>query len=235
MAEGPGRATGEGRAGRSGWGTISRSSACDFRKLGNRIEPGSADLLLTDPPWEAKLGPELAQVAARLLKPNGILACYTGVLLHALLPPALRGGRAAVRVDGGRGPQVPGDPQRRGGEEPVDADPGAPQGPQGAGSRSTASWRTCYRSEECDKNLHAWQQDVRTSVGPGPVAVPAGRAGGRRVPGRQRHRAAPALAGEARRFAGCEIDAKMIRVARSRVAEALAGQPVKEEVEAMTV
>ncbi len=53
--------------------------ACDLRKLGDRIAPGTADLILTDPPWEAKLGPDLAQAAVRLLKPDGILACSTGV------------------------------------------------------------------------------------------------------------------------------------------------------------
>lgn len=53
----------------------------DFRDLeeAGRIEPGSVDLVLTDPPYNKAFTDQfgdLAAVAARILKPGGVFACY---------------------------------------------------------------------------------------------------------------------------------------------------------------
>ncbi len=63
-----------------------------------------------------------------------------------------------------------------------------------------------FRSEECDKSLHAWQQDVGTSAAlvrslcpPGCLVVDLRLGSGSTA-------VATVLAGKARRFARCEID-----------------------------
>jgi ParB-like chromosome segregation protein Spo0J len=53
----------------------------DFRTALEREEPGSVDLILTDPPYLAEYLPlwdDLARVALRLLKPGGLLVAYSG-------------------------------------------------------------------------------------------------------------------------------------------------------------
>ncbi|HXA32824.1 MAG TPA: DNA methyltransferase [Acidimicrobiales bacterium] len=53
----------------------------DFRKL--NVEPGTVDLILTDPPYDDKTIPlysELGAFAARVLKPGRLLVCYVGNL-----------------------------------------------------------------------------------------------------------------------------------------------------------
>lgn len=60
----------------------------DFRDLeeAGRIEPGSVDLVLTDPPYNKAFTDQfrdLAAVAARILKPGGVFACYLGVIQMA--------------------------------------------------------------------------------------------------------------------------------------------------------
>lgn len=211
-----------------------RIYATDFRKLGQRIEPGSADLLLTDPPWEAKLGPELAQTAARLLTPNGILACYTGVyympyFLRHFEEAGLRYEWTVAEVHRFRAIRNAGQVKNQ--WTPILV---LRNGHKGR-LQLNSVLEDVFRSEECDKNLHAWQQDVRTSVALVRSLCPPGGLMVDVCLGTGSTAVATVLAGEARRFAGCEIDPKMTKVARSRVAEALAGQPVEEEVEAMTV
>jgi site-specific DNA-methyltransferase (adenine-specific) len=52
---------------------------CDFRKL--RVEDGSVDLILTDPPWGVDfqfLYEPMATAFARWLKPGGLLLAYVG-------------------------------------------------------------------------------------------------------------------------------------------------------------
>jgi DNA modification methylase len=46
---------------------------------------------------------------------------------------------------------------------------------------------------------------------------------------------ATVLAGEGRRFHGCELDARLVKVARTRVAEALAGRQAEFEPESVSV
>ncbi len=53
----------------------------DFRERLHEIEPGSVDLIISDPPYPAESLPlwsDLAQVAAKLLKPQGVLVALTG-------------------------------------------------------------------------------------------------------------------------------------------------------------
>jgi ParB-like chromosome segregation protein Spo0J len=53
----------------------------DFRERLLELEPGSVDLIVTDPPYPAEflsLWSDLSQVAARLLKPQGLLVAMTG-------------------------------------------------------------------------------------------------------------------------------------------------------------
>lgn len=60
---------------------------CDFREL--NIEPNSAALVLTDPPWGSQsndVWEPLSAFAARVLRPGGLLLAYTG---HTYLPMKL--------------------------------------------------------------------------------------------------------------------------------------------------
>lgn len=53
----------------------------DFRRLGGQIPSASVDLIFTDPPYDkaaADLYGDLAILAARVLKPGGILMAYSG-------------------------------------------------------------------------------------------------------------------------------------------------------------
>ncbi len=137
--------------------------ACDLRKLGERIAPGTADLILTDPPWEAKLGPELAQAAVRLLKPDGILACSTGVyympyFLGHFQQAGLRYEWTVAEVHRFRA-------IRNAGQVKNQWTPVLVLRNGHAGRlRLNGVLEDVFRSEECDKSLHAWQQDVRTAV-----------------------------------------------------------------------
>jgi site-specific DNA-methyltransferase (adenine-specific) len=55
----------------------------DFRQRLQEIEPGTVDLIITDPPYPAEFLPlwtDLSQTAARILKPQGILVALTGAI-----------------------------------------------------------------------------------------------------------------------------------------------------------
>jgi site-specific DNA-methyltransferase (adenine-specific) len=57
----------------------------DFEQVA-QIKPGSVDLVLTDPPYNKAFAAnfdELAEFAARVLKPGGVFACYIGVIQMA--------------------------------------------------------------------------------------------------------------------------------------------------------
>jgi len=61
----------------------------DFRKVGDKLEDESAELVFTDPPYNKETIPQygdLAQFAARILKPGGSLICYVG---HYAIPDIL--------------------------------------------------------------------------------------------------------------------------------------------------
>src|SRR5690606_23281456 len=53
----------------------------DFRQVLNDIEPGTVDAIITDPPYPGEfigLFTDLSQLAARLLKPSGVLVAMCG-------------------------------------------------------------------------------------------------------------------------------------------------------------
>jgi methylase of polypeptide subunit release factors len=208
--------------------------ACDFRKLGGRIEAGTVDFLLTDPPWEAKLGPELAEVATRLLKPDGILACSTGVyympyFLEHFRAAGLRYEWTVAEVHRFRAIRNAGQVKNQ--WTPVLVFRNGHEGRL----RLNGVLEDVARSEECDKSLHAWQQDVRTSVGLIRSLCPEGGLVADVCLGSGSTAVATVLAGEGRRFAGCEIDARLAKAARGRVAEALGGVRAESDAEFATV
>lgn len=56
----------------------------DFRERLAELEPGSVDLIVTDPPYPREfidLWGDLSEVAARILKPQGVLAAMTGKIM----------------------------------------------------------------------------------------------------------------------------------------------------------
>lgn len=62
----------------------------DMRELGQRIEPDSVDLILTDPPYPGEFLPlfsDLSTFAARVLKPGGLCLVYSGQIF---LPEVMR-------------------------------------------------------------------------------------------------------------------------------------------------
>ena len=55
----------------------------DFQQRLKEIEPGTVDLIITDPPYPAEFLPlwtDLSETAARILKPQGILVALTGAI-----------------------------------------------------------------------------------------------------------------------------------------------------------
>ena len=160
-----------------------------------KIYSRTAVLISTDPPWEAKLGPELAQVAARLLKPDGILACYTGVyylpyFLRHFEEAGLRYEWTVAEIHKFRAIRNAGVVKNQ--WTPILV---LRNGHKGR-LQINSVLEDVFRSEECDKSLHAWQQDVQTSVAlvrslcpPGGLVVDLcpglGFHGGRHGPGRR--------------------------------------------------
>ena len=207
---------------------------CDFRKLGSRIEPGTVSLVLTDPPWEAKLGPEIAEAVVRLLKPDGILACFTGTYF---LPYFIEHFKAAglryewTVADVHRFRAIRNAGQVKSQWSPIVIFRKEPDGRL----RLNQVLEDVLRFEDVDKSLHPWQQSLATSTAlvrslsrPGDLVCDI-FVGSGTVP------AAVALAGEGRRFQGCEIDARLVKAARARVAEALAGRQAEPVPEMATV
>lgn len=211
-----------------------RIFACDFRRLGNRIEPGSISAILTDPPWEARLGPEIAQAAVRLLRPDGLLACFTGTyflpyFVEHFKAAGLRFEWICAEVHKFRAVRNAG--QVKSQWSPIVILRKEPVGRL----RLNQVLEDVLRFEDMDKSFHPWQQSLATSASllrslsrPGDLVCDL-FVGSGTVP------ASVALVGEGRRFAGCEIDRKLVKVARSRVAEALAGRVEESELELATV
>jgi predicted RNA methylase len=207
---------------------------CDFRKLGSQIEPGTVSLVLTDPPWEAKLGPEIAEAVVRLLKPDGILACFTGTYF---LPYFIEHFKAAelryewTVADVHRFRAIRNAGQVKSQWSPIVIFRKEPRGRL----QLNQVLEDVLRFEDVDKSLHPWQQSLATSAAlvrslsrPGDLTCDL-FVGSGTVP------AAVAQVGEGRRFAGCEIDPKLVKAARARVAEALSGRRAELEPEALTV
>lgn len=202
-----------------------RIEHADFRHLD--IEPGSIDLVLTDPPYVAEafrsgLWDDLAEHAAAWLKPGGYLAAYTGQM-H--LPDALAAlsrhltfwWQVAVLHDRGTGTAFVRQRGVANGWKPVvifRADGGAALPPQTLPDVISGTGRT--------KAHHPWEQGVDEAehliraltdpgdqvldpcLGSGTTAVAAARLG--------------------RAVIGCDINAAHLQTARQRVAGALLEQ-----------
>jgi ParB-like chromosome segregation protein Spo0J len=210
-------------------------STCDFRKL--RVQPGSVDFCLTDPPWlntEKGFLESLADRIEQCLKPGGLAAIYCG---HYLLKTYLdvlsqrlvyRWMIAAINADG--------------------------SGAIRSNCTILTSWRPILlfqkggrfkvpsvvkdviMTKTREKDLLDWQQPLEESVYlVGHLCPPKGLVcdlcvGSGTVP------TATVLAKGGRRFIGCEIDPGRADMARRRVREALDGRgetvklPVKTRI-----
>jgi predicted RNA methylase len=193
---------------------------CDFRSLGNRIAPGLVDIFVCDPPWGEEFAPQrkaFAETVFRLLRTDGVLACYTG-LSH--LPSFLDAFRAAGLTY--RWTVVARRQVSSVREHNKIINRWVPVVICSKGRLHFNSKLNDFLEEtEPDKTLHAWQQPAEEAValiqalsrpdslvadlfvGTGSTAV------------------ATVLADGCRRFVGCESDSILVKAARSRVAQAL--------------
>jgi DNA methylase len=195
----------------------------DFRSLGNLILPGSVDLALCDPPWGVEFAEhrlKFAETIFRLLKLDGLLACYTGV---AHLPEFIDAFREAGlkyewTIVGRR--QVSSVRQRN-----LLINRWVPIVICRKGKFKAASpLNDVIEATFGDKAMHAWQQPVDEAVTlihslsrPGATICDL-------VVGSGSTAVATIEAGGHRRFVGCESDARLVKAARSRVAKALRDQ-----------
>jgi hypothetical protein len=207
----------------------------DFRRLGNRIAPGSASLVVSDPPWlseHEELRKPFAETVFRILKPGGYAAVYCGhfhlkVFLDALCEAGLtyRWLIACVNDDSMGAIRSSGSIltfwrpvllfQRPGGKV-----------------KTPRLLRDLITTKVREKGLHEWQQPVeeaalfvKTLSDPGDLVADL-CVGSGTVP------AAVAMTGEGRRFVGCEIDGDLVKVARRRVHAVLRGAKTKPMVTA---
>ena len=191
----------------------------DFRAIDRLIAPGSVDLALCDPPWGGEFGPlrkPFAEAIYRILQPDGIFACYTGV---AHLPEFLDAFRdAGLKYEwtlvGRR--QVSSVRQRN-----LLINRWVPIVLCRKGRFKTAlPMNDVIESTDHDKSMHTWQQPVeeaatlvRALSRPGALVCDL-------VVGSGSTAVATVVAGERRRFVGCEADSGLAKAARARVAEA---------------
>ncbi len=212
---------------------------CDFRSL-EQHEGGLAghtDFIFSDPPWVEQyrhLLPEFGEMAARLLKPGGILLTYTiqGAIpefLDAISPHLnFQWVMAAVNFDArpaeGKITQNHGQSKINGGNVIVGWRPLLlfSKGPL----RTHRQVNDLVFNPEKEKMLHpeGWQQPlaearyfVERLSRPGDLIVdPFAGAGTSAL--------AVALAAQGRRFVGCDVSRECVQIATRRVAEGLADQ-----------
>jgi SAM-dependent methyltransferase len=194
---------------------------CDFRNSG--IECNSVNLVVADPPWsEIDQAEDFAKEAYRILKPNGNLVIYTGVFyLPQWLDIMIKAGfvyewQFVVVFN------TPGALRQKGAimcrHVPVLLLRKQPE----AGIQTNPTLADVLESPALEKAFHPWQQAlgpvsklVESLSGPGDVVADLTVGSGTTA-------VAVALAGEGRRFIGCEIEPDYVRAAKARVAEALA-------------
>ena len=207
---------------------------CDFRHLGGLIAPDSVDLALCDPPWGGEFADQravFAETVHRLLKADGILACYTGV---AHLPDFLDAFRKSGlkyewTIVGRR--HISSVRQRN-----LLINRWVPIVLCRKGKfRAAAPLNDVIDPSEKDKTIHAWQQPVAEAVSliralslPGATICDLVIGSGTTV-------LATIEAGGNRRFVGCEADGRLVEAARARAAEALAGRQFEPDLELATV
>jgi hypothetical protein len=195
----------------------------EFKKFTWRPYEGKVSLVLGDPPWLdewSRYRRPYAELVARLLRPGGVLACYTGIyaldaFMDAFKTAGLRKqwviscvneGSAKVRV-------------------------------VGKGKLTVqSSWRpvVIFSKGECkcdrvlydtivtpshEKTYHPWQQPLSESAKLLEVFSKPGEIIADPTMGSGTSAVAVALAGQGRRYVGVEIRADYVRTARARVAE----------------
>ena len=212
----------------------------DFRDLERHVGDltAKADLLFCDPPWVKEyrhLLPAFGEMAARLLKPGGILLTYT---MQSAIPEFLdaisphldyQWLMAAVNFDAmpteGRITQSHGQSKINGGCVIVGWRPLLlfSKGPL----KTPRQVNDLVFNPEKEKRLHpeGWQQPlsearyfVEKLSRPGDLIVDLFAGAGTSA-------LAVALAGQGRRFIGCDVNPKCVRIAVNRVAEGLADTP----------
>ena len=193
---------------------------CDFRNLKNRIAPNSVDLAVCDPPWGEEFAPHrkaLAETVFRLLKAEGIFACYTGV---AHLPAFLDSFRTAGltyewTIVAKR--QVSSVRQRN---KIINR-----WVPIVIFSKGRLNFNSAINDvleeTEPDKTLHAWQQPVAEAITVIQALCRPGATVCDLMVGSGTTAVATVEVGGGRRFVGCESDERLVKAARCRVAEAL--------------
>jgi SAM-dependent methyltransferase len=185
----------------------------DFREL--ELEPGSVDLIFTDPPYVSEFRDawaELGAFAARALKPGRLLVAYTG---NVHFPDALRGLSAHLAFVAIGSVFLPGGHallrERR-----VFAT-SKPLLFMSAGTyRPRRTFRNGYWAAKAEKQAHVWQQEagcaryyVETLTDPGELVVDPFLGSGT---------TALVCRELGRRFVGCDVDAAAIETARARLA-----------------
>ncbi len=208
---------------------------CDFRRLGDRIRPGSVDLAVCDSPWNtdhAHLRRPFAEAITRLLKPGAFLACYTGIPHIADFLDHLRGAGLTYRwmisaVHRQASVRQASSIQSQWSPILILQKPG----PQGDRWTTHNVFGDVFMEQQRDKSMHVWQQPIEEAValveglsGPGALIADLFVCSGT-VP------AAVATVGEGRKFVGCEEDAKLVKAARYRVAQILGGRRAESDAD----
>lgn len=201
-----------------------RIHALDFRKLGNRIAPGSVQLVVTDPPWLKEsegLRAPFADAIVRILRPGGFACVYSGHFhLKEFLDVLCGAGLAYRWLIACTNEDSMGAIRSNGSILTLWRPVLLLQKPGGR-AKTPRLLRDLIRSAAPEKGRHAWAQPqgeaaqfVKTLSEPGDLIADLFLGTGT-VP------AAVATVGEGRRFVGCEIDGALARVARSRVHQVL--------------
>ena len=193
----------------------------DFRSIDWSPWEGKVSLVITDPPWldgYADLREPLAKLCLRLLRPSGVCLVYCGQF-HLPAFVAAFGGHlrwtwqiACVNEDNGGAMRDAGNFHTA--WRPVLV---YTQG----GFKNTSTVYDVVRTKCREKELHPWQsplseaeQFVRTLSRPGDlIADPC--LGSGTVP------TAVTKIGQGRRFVGCDVDPRCVRIATRRVAESV--------------
>ena len=190
----------------------------DFRDLEQvaRIEPGSVDLVLTDPPYNKAFAAnfdELAEFAARVLKPGGVFACYLGVIQMASAIEAFRKHlefRATAFSSWLGDGSVIQDLQCITQATPVVVFS------KGKWTRTTR-WYNVFHNEAAEQDFHEWQKplaDVEhwllSFSDPGDSVCDPLAGSGTTATASHRH---------GRRFVGCDIDRDTVRIAQQRLTQ----------------
>lgn len=189
----------------------------DFRQVLADIEPGSVDLIFTDPPYPKEFLPlwrDLAELAARVLKPGGRLMAYSG---QSHLPAVMGMLAEHLEYDWTCALALPGAQNNvyhrhiRNGWKPLLLFARAPY--------EARTWiRDTYTSEGMVKDDHEWQQSegaaqhyIGELTRPGDLVLDPFLGSGT---------TAAVAVKLGRAFVGCDIDPVAVATTRRRLAEA---------------